>query len=362
MEMPTGRSESEAAEAITAYLNQTIQPDTEPNQQAQQSAPEQRKPAPAQQDPKPPAQRAAAPEPTPEPTQPTEEQPAEEQEGEPEEVAIDSLEAIASYFQVEPTEVLSNIEVEAPDGTKVPIGVALEQWRDAEALVSHRRSELEAEHAKRMQDADLAEQRQLAQLHAATKGMVATLNEEYSDEKIARIRREDPERYVEMIDRKRALLGQIERAVEFFEDHSRRAQAQSEQDIQKLLASENEKLIKARPEWADRKVRSQALVAGQKLLRDMGWSQQEIDSVMDHRVLLLVDLAVKGKRATQVPAQKSVEELRKRGLKRPTVGLNGQPRRDTEGPNQMKARAQARAVLKKSGDVRDAARLIEDLL
>ena len=100
---------------------------------------------------------------------------------------------------------------------------------------------------------------------------------------------------------------------------------------------------------------------GQRLLLSIGFTQEDIDSVVDHRVLLLTDLAVKGLSISKSVAEKSVDELRKRGLKKPSVGLRTKSRKDPENQTN-KAKATARAKFAKSGSVSDAARLIEDLI
>lgn len=385
MSMPSGLSEREAATEIERFLDTALETDSDPGTLPHEKPAAGVKPAAAKPNSKPTdatlrPRSAAAPaeedsaagdeqETADDAAADDELEAAGEGEGEGdgqaagEEPVIDSVEAIAEYFEVEPAAVYEAIEVEAPDGSKMPLAQALEAWRESESLLTHRRAEMEAEHAKIVEETNTAQERQLAQLYAATKNMVNVLREEYSDEKLQQARHEDADRYLALVERKAKIQAEIEGALRQFDEHSTKRQTQASEDVRKVLTQENEKLLKAKPEWRDPKLRRQALIAGQKLLADIGYTQQEIDSVMDHRILLIVDLAVKGKRLTAAPAAKAVTELRKSGLKRPALGLRGQARRDTEGPtSQTKARAQARASLKKSGDLRTAARLIEDMI
>lgn len=287
---------------------------------------------------------------------------AETEEGETEEGEnISSLAALAEYFEVEEDDVLSNLEVEDPFGNAIPIGEALNSWRETEGMLEHRRAELENRYAAQVEQQNTEIEKNLAELHTLSRALIEHIKGDYSDERMQRVRMEDPDGYADMLDRRNAMLNVIDNASKTYQMNAELLQKQSQQDMDKLLREENATLLRKKPEWADPKVRQNDMIAGQRLLQSLGWSQEDIDSVVDHRILILTDLAVKGARLSKDASKKNVEELRKRGLKKPSIGLRTKSRKDPENPAN-KARAQARAKLRKSGDARDAARLVEDLI
>lgn len=280
------------------------------------------------------------------------------EEGDP---LINSLEGIAEYFEVKPEEVLDNLLVKRDDGSEIPVGEALTSWRESEGLLREQRGQLESEYVKLSEANTLETQKQLAKLHAITKGMVQELQSEYSDEKLQAARLEDPDQYVKLFERRNELGRLITESANAFDSYGKQTEAENASRMQNTMAEENSKLLEAKPEWKVQAVRDEAMVAGQRLLMDIGFTAKEIDSVLDHKILLLVDMAVRGNRISKEAGEKNVDDLRKRGLKRPSIGLRPKSRKDAEDPATGE-RDKAREQLHRTGDENLAARLIEDLL
>lgn len=286
---------------------------------------------------------------------------AEADGGEAEADGISTLGAIADYFEVEESEVLENLTVADPYGGQVSIGEALESWRNSEGLLDQRRSQLESEFQTRSEELNSETDKNITQLQALASGLIEIMKSEYNDDVLGRARLEDPDKYTELFERRAQMMNLIENSAHAYEMNAKFREGQSQKDISELLQKENATLLEKKPEWKDSKVRQNDLLAGQRLLMSLGFTQEDLDSVVDHRILILTDLAVKGARLAKDASSKNVEELRKKGLKKPSLGLRTKARKDPENPN-TKAKAQARAKLRKTGDVKDAARLAETLI
>ena len=277
------------------------------------------------------------------------------------EEVIDSVLALAEHFGVEESEVLENLEVENPFGQKVSIGEALNNWRETEGFLKQRQDQLEQSFNEKMDEANVSVDKHLTQLQVLATSLADHIKSEYSEEVLRDARFQDPDKYVELVDKRNNLMKLIEQSADAYELHATAKQKQSDQDIQNLIQKEHQVLLEKKPEWMDNGKRSSDLANGQRLLLSIGFTQEDIDSVVDHRVLLLTDLAVKGSSISKSVSEKSVDELRKRGLKKPSIGLRTKSRKDPENQTN-KAKAKARAKFAKSGSVSDAARLIEDLI
>ena len=287
--------------------------------------------------------------------EPTEDEGAEDGD------AISSLGALAEYFEVEEDQVLDNLEVEGADGTSIPIGQALQSWRDGEGLLESRRAALETDYQGRIESVNLQADKGMAEIQTLAVALANHLRDEYSDEKLQHARMEDPDQYANLIDKRMEIMRVIEGAANSYETNAKQRESQSQGDMRQLMQTENAALMAKKPEWQDRTVRNQDMIAGQRLLLQIGFDQSEIDQVVDHKILILTDLAVKGARLSKGASGKNLDALRKKGLKKPSLGLRTKSRRDPENPT-TKARDQARARLGQSGSIRDAARLVEDLI
>jgi hypothetical protein len=282
-------------------------------------------------------------------------------EGEGEDEDISTIAALAEFFELPEADVLQNLEVEAPGGDMVSIGEALDGWRESERMFEARSTTLEAEHRDLVTVTQETSNKHLQQIATLTQGLIARMTEEFSSDRLAAARMENPEAYADLIDAKTKTEKLVSDSIAAMDAEADRRQEHSNEDIQKIMVKQNELLLKAKPEWQDNDIRRKALSAGNRYLLSTGWTQQDIDSIMDHRLLLLVDDAVAGRRVRKGSDGKTVKNLRKRGLKKPNTGLKARSRRDPENPKN-RARQTAYARLKKTGDAKDAVDLFMDVL
>lgn len=274
---------------------------------------------------------------------------------------ISSLEAIAEYFEVEPDEVLENLQVEAGDGSQVSIREALQRWHEAEDGFESRVISMQEEFTKARNQVEQQATEAAQRLGQLTVAMVQRMKRDYSDDRMRQIREEDPDRYIQMIEERQALEADIEKAINAVGEVADRQQAQSQEEIRSLLQREHAALLKAKPAYRDKKVYSKAMREGVEYLKSIGFEDQDINSIMDHRMLLVISDAVEASKLRKSTDSKRIEALQRKGLKKPAPGLRRQSRSGVENPNR-KAKAAARAKLRKSGDVRDAAALMEDFI
>lgn len=285
-----------------------------------------------------------------------------DEEKEPEEEdLISTLDQLAEQLDVKPEEFMANIEVEAPDGEKVSLGEALESWSIAENTLRERGQALDNQFDTLKAKHNSQVNEKLASLEKLTGLLVSELNQQYTTERLQELKLEDPDAYLAAVDRKRKVQQLADGTIAALEQEATFQTNQSDEDMTKVLARENTQLLKKKPEWQDKKIRGQAMMAGEKLLRSIGFSTNEIDGVTDHKLLVLVDYAVKGARLEKGTDSKKIEALRKRGLKRPSMGLRSRERRDAENPKH-KDRQETRSRLKRYGDPVDAAKLFEEFI
>lgn len=291
----------------------------------------------------------------------------EEGEGEPAEgeeaPAIDSLEAIAEHFQVEPDEVLDNVLVDSPSGERVSIRDALDGWRRSEHVVVEREEQLTEEFRQHREQFDTQANQTVGQLAAMLKAANETLNSIYSKEKVEELRSVDPDAYLAAMESRHRILQIMQGGLDVMKAEADRREESSGLDVNEVVRKEQRRLFAAKPEWRDDKVRMEAQARHERYLKSLPvpFTDEEINGIMDHRLLLVVDDAAAGAALREGTQSKKVDALKKKGLKRPTGTLRPQVRRDPESPRN-RARDQARARLHKTGDARAAAALIEDMI
>jgi hypothetical protein len=291
---------------------------------------------------------------------------AADAEGEPKEgesaegdADISTIEALADFFEVEQGEVLQNLEVEGLNGENVSIGDALDGWRESERIFDERAATLESDHRNLVVSTQETSNQHLQRMAILTQGLINRIKDEYSTDRMAAARMEDPERYAELVDGKVAAEKLINDSIGSMDEEAHRRETQSKESIQTIMAKQNALLLQARPDWQNQKVLGAALKSGTRYLLSNGWEQTDIDGIMDHRILLMVDDAVAGARLRKGSDGKTIDKLRKRGLKKPTTGLRARSRRDPENPKN-RARDKAYARLEQSGDAKDAVDLFLD--
>lgn len=282
-------------------------------------------------------------------------------EGDEEAPAISTIAALAEEFEVEPDDVLNALEIETPSGETMSISAAMTAWSEAEASVEARRVELEEEFQaaddKRIGEANNA----AATLHGVLQIAAKTLQGHYTPERLEELKSLDPDAYFAAREAKGQLEQIIEHGIQAMEGEASRRKAMSDEDVQRVLKKERALLHKARPEWRDQKTFEKWANEASPYVKSLGFTDQEIAGMVDHRFMLVIADAVYGKKAREAAKKANVKELKKRGLKAPSKVLRSRSRKDPENPDNVR-RNQLRSQLKSKGDERTAAALIEDLL
>jgi hypothetical protein len=122
---------------------------------------------------------------------------------------------------------------------------------------------------------------------------------------------------------------------------------------QQYLQAEQEKLFEALPEWKDTEKASKAKADMVAYVKDLGYSVEEISGITDHRIIKILDKAMKWDRAQE---KKPVIAKRIEKVKTATPG-------PSKGkPVEVSKAAQARQRLAKTGRTEDAAAAFEELL
>jgi hypothetical protein len=338
-------SDAEALAAFDEYLNSEGNEGTEPETLTQET----------------PEIEAKSPESEEEPEQVE----AASEEEEPSTEDISTLAGLAEYFGVEHDDVLQALEVEGPDGSTIPISEALNAWRETSAGMDAYRTELDKQFSEQRQKVDETLAFHSQKLLRVAGELVKELEASYSDERLEELANEDPHAYAQAFRRKHELGALIGAALDAVEPVTKMTESHSQEQMQKLLKEEHAKLIAKKPEWQNRDTRIKAMQSGVDYLVQTGFTEQEIAGLNDHRLLLVIDDARRYRELQKGSDARQVDELRKRGLKPPSPGLAPQQRAGgtgRENKGEPKAIQAVRARLRKTGDPKDAARLMERFL
>ena len=142
------------------------------------------------------------------------------------------------------------------------------------------------------------------------------------------------------------------------EGQKRQAEMLNQQQTQAIhaqqLQQEGERLAEVVPEWADEKKRPELAGQIREFAQSAGFSAEEVDAVVDHRAINVLLKAAK-----YDALQNS--DLKTKKVKRNPRVVNAGSRKDKSVSSSKTRKAQYNR-LKKSGDAKDAARLMEDLI
>lgn len=138
---------------------------------------------------------------------------------------------------------------------------------------------------------------------------------EYQSVNWQQLRNEDPGRYAQLqqdFGLKAQQLQQIKgNAAQFVAQEREKQQAAIAQQAQKMLQQEQELMLADNPSWADPKAMASEVSAMVELGKEHGFSEQEVRSIRDHRMIRLFKLAVAGANATKAAQQISAKKVKK---------------------------------------------------
>ena len=168
------------------------------------------------------------------------------------------------------------------------------------------------------------------------------------------LKEDDPIEYVTKRDEFREYQGRIQHAQRLQQQAAAEAQEEQGMMLEQHVAREHELMVEKVPEWADQEKRS-ALAGKIKGYADtQGFTAEEIGSLSDHRSLNVLIKAMK------------YDALEKGGIRdkkirnKPKLVKSGTSR-TKDAANKKKRNAQINR-LKSTGDTKDAAALLEDLI
>lgn len=172
-----------------------------------------------------------------------------------------------------------------------------------------------------------------------------------------RLAQEQPAEYVRLTAERDALRGRIGGIQGELQRVAAQAQQAEAQQFAQIRQAEQQRLIEALPDFGDPQKAPQKVADMRAWLGRKGFSDQEIGQVVDHRVLLVVDEAMRADRVSQARRQAET----KRNGAAPQVQPPGAPRQrgDTQAAQR---RGQKMAALQKSGSEKDAISYLLEIL
>lgn len=197
------------------------------------------------------------------------------------------------------------------------------------------------------------ERRQYAQLLPALAKQV--MGEQPDPSTLERLRVEDPVQYMLEREAMRDRQERIEAARQEYE-RIRQEQAQEvEAETIARLNREREALLQAIPAWKDADRRAKDREAIRQYGKKLGWSDEELSAVTDHRAVLVLLKAMRYDTAASKPAPRPLPPSPRAPSLPPQAARTVPPRQVTE-------LTRAKQRLAKTGAARDAAAVIERLL
>jgi len=133
-----------------------------------------------------------------------------------------------------------------------------------------------------------------------------------------------------------------------------RAQSEFQQQHQVTLQQEHGKMVEAMPEWADAEKQVEIATGIRNYAVSQGFQKEELDSLSDHRSLLVLHKAMQFDRLQKA----DVKGKKLKGKPRVIRSGRGAEKKQT----QKGLRAQKMKRLHETGHVDDAASMIEDLM
>ena len=211
-----------------------------------------------------------------------------------------------------------------------------------ELAVEKQQSSEFVERSKKDVEAKLA---QLTQLNQAAQ---AQLQEEYANIDFEKLYDEDPveaARLEHKMRKKHEQLAQVQQ----------QTQQLQTQEFQKYLEEQEKQLNIKLPELSHPEKGQQFKKQMRDYLSSVGFNTQEIDSVYDHRYVMLVRDAMSYRNL-----QKAKPQIKKKAVNAPKVVKSGVSK--SKGQQQAEAKRQQLSKLRKSGSVQDAAKLFRSLV
>ena len=188
----------------------------------------------------------------------------------------------------------------------------------------------------------------LARLDQLNQAAQSQLQQEYAQIDFEKLYEEDPAEAARLEHKMRKKNEQLQQV-------QRQTQELQTQEFSKYLEEQQKQLSVKVPEMNHPEKGSEFKKQMRNYLSSVGFNNQEIDSVYDHRYVLLVKDAMNYRNL-----QKAKPEIKKKAVNAPKVVRGGVSK--SKGQQQAEVRRQQLSKLRKTGKVADAAKLFRSLV
>ncbi|MEE4302451.1 MAG: hypothetical protein V2J24_23630 [Pseudomonadales bacterium] len=292
------------------------------------------------------------------------EEEAEEETEPSNEEPIESFAELAAALESDPEDLMTQLKVSvkvAGEEQEVTLKEALSGYQREADYVRKTQAVSEQKRAYEERASNVARAMQVAQQisKAVHEQTMKTLAGELNSDEMQALMKSNPAQYVIRRDAIRERAANLQRvqqaAVQHYEQTEKQQQAQFQEDFEAYRNEELALLQETVPDWGEA---SKSSV--REILREVGFGDDEIGSVVDHRWVRLALMAAKSSKATEESAPpKGVKAPKAKPPKALKPGKEGQARRPSRRQKQLQA---ARKRLKASGSVSDLAAVIEQSL
>lgn len=196
------------------------------------------------------------------------------------------------------------------------------------------------------------ERQQYAQLLGALQQQLAQAEQDISPEQLEQLYESDPIEWMRQKELVRARQEKMYAAQSEQQRLMQIQQAEQQQNMQRYLEGQKQALLKSLPQLQDPQFASQQKARWMEAGKSIGFSEQELGGITDHRVLLALNAladynGIKAKRQQAKPVQ---------GKRVAKPGSTRSPNQKSSGVKKSQQR------LRSTGNVKDAASLIEKFL
>ena len=217
-------------------------------------------------------------------------------------------------------------------------------YRQKTEELSLQRKNLHSESEKQRQDYS----QKLNELNNMMSVAQQQLNEETNQVDLEKLYEEDPTEAMRIEHRLKRKQEKLNQAME-------KSQAEQKQQFESFLQDQQTKLMAKMPEFSDPQKASQLKSSMKTTLSNYGFNNQEIAQVYDHRIVMLVNDAMKYRNL-----QKAKPNIAKK-ISKPGRVFSSGVKQSTNDIN-SKARKEKLSRLKKSGSVKDATSIFLDMI
>lgn len=173
------------------------------------------------------------------------------------------------------------------------------------------------------------------------------LTKEYQSVNWEELRQEDPAEYAAKSQDFNRRQQELQHAYGQIQAQRNQSVQKHQEQIQARLRDEQSKLLSAIPEWTDQSVAQKEREGIREFAQSLGFTDQDLNSVIDHRQVLILRDAMKYRQL-----QKSKAEVSKKVSKAPKLVKPGQA--PSKADSDQKAAEDQRKALKRNGSKRGA--------